>query len=158
MKRGSLLVLTSVLGVVAGVLGMEILLKREIEFKDNRICRLKSYYSILNQWLMIKNEGKQVSTFFIDRGYYNIAIYGVGELGNRLIEELKTSDIKIKYGIDKNASSVYSEIEVVDLEEDLPKVDAIVVTAAFAFDEVEKNLSLKTNAPIISIEDVVFEV
>lgn len=87
----------------------------------------------------------------------------MGEIGNRLYEELKnSSEIEVKYGIDNNASETYSELEVLSLEEytDLASddIDVIVVTATFAFDDIKKSLSELLDCNIISIEDVVYGV
>lgn len=87
----------------------------------------------------------------------------MGEIGNRLYEELKdSSKIEVKYGIDNNALDTYSELEVLSLEEytDLAAddIDVIVVTATFAFDDIKKSLSELLDCNIISSEDVVYGV
>jgi phosphoglycerate dehydrogenase-like enzyme len=114
---------------------------------------------MLNQWLSLKQQGKSLEQYFIDNGYKSIAIYGVGEMGARLCEELKGTSIEVKYGIDKNASSTYSELEVKDAAEYVyEKVDVIVVTAIFAFDEIYGVMESKVDCPILSLEDIVFGV
>ena len=112
----------------------------------------------LNQWLLLKQEGKSLAKYFSDNEYKTIAIYGMGEMGNRLYDELKGTDITVKYAIDKEMSSIYSELEVMDPQETLEEVDAIIVSAIFAFDEIEEELSKKVSCPVISLDDVVFEV
>lgn len=126
--------------------------------KDQKINKFKNYYNMLNEWLYLKQNGTSLDTYFKKNDYNSIAIYGMGEMGNRLYDELKQSDIEVKYVIDKNATSVYSELEVLDPEEEFPEVDAIVVTATFAFDEIENSIENKVNCPIVSLEDVVYEV
>lgn len=126
--------------------------------KDQKINKFKNYYNMLNEWLYLKQNGTSLDTYFKKNDYNSIAIYGMGEMGNRLYDELKQSDIEVKYVIDKNATSVYSELEVLDSEEEFPEVDAIVVTATFAFDEIENSIENKVNCPIVSLEDVVYEV
>lgn len=125
--------------------------------KDQKINKFKNYYNMLNEWLYLKQNGTSLDTYFKKNDYNSIAIYGMGEMGNRLYDELKQSDIEVKYVIDKNATSVYSELEVLDPEEEFPEVDAIVVTATFAFDEIENSIENKVNCPIVSLEDVVYE-
>lgn len=126
--------------------------------KDQKINKFKNYYNMLNEWLYLKQNETSLDTYFKKNDYNSIAIYGMGEMGNRLYDELKQSDIEVKYVIDKNATSVYSELEVLDPEEEFPEVDAIVVTATFAFDEIENSIENKVNCPIVSLEDVVYEV
>ena len=64
----------------------------------------------------------------------------------------------MKYAVDKNAASTYSELELIEPEDDFAPVDVIVVTATFAFSEIEEELSERVDFPIISLEDVVYEV
>ena len=113
---------------------------------------------VLNQWLAAKQEGKSLASFFEKNGYKKIAIYGMSHLGKRLVEELKGTDIEILYGIDKNADNIYSEFEMKTLEDDLPPVDVIVVTAVTYFDEIEAALEEKVDYSIISLEDILYEV
>ena len=126
--------------------------------KDQKINKFKNYYNMLNEWLYLKQNGTSLDTYFKKNDYNSIAIYGMGEMGNRLYDELKQSDIEVKYVIDKNFASVYSELEVLDPEEEFPEVDVVVVTATFAFDEIENSIENKVNCPIVSLEDVVYEV
>ena len=47
---------------------------------------------------------------------------------------------------------------MVATEEKLEKVDAIIVTAVSFFDQIEEELSEKISCPIISLEDILYEV
>ena len=78
--------------------------------------------------------------------------------GETLIEELKETNVEAVYGIDKNADNIYVDISMYTIEENLPPVDAVVVTAITFFDEIEKKLSEKLECPIISLEDILYEV
>ena len=79
-------------------------------------------------------------------------------LGERLLDELKDTGIVVRYGIDKNAQNIYADVEIKSLDDELPEVDAIVVTAVYFFDEIEEELSKRVEYPIISLEDVVYGV
>ena len=81
----------------------------------------------------------------------------MGEMGNRLYEDLKNTSVEVKYAIDKNAASSYSELDIKDLEDDFPQVDCIVVSAIFAFDEIKEELEQKVDFTIVSLEDVIYE-
>ncbi len=117
-----------------------------------------SLFLMMNQWVTIKQEGKSLISYFDKYNYKRIAIYGMSYAGERLLAELNNSDIKVAYGIDKNANGIYTDIEMYTLEDELPKVDMIVVTSIFFFDEIEEKLSLKVNCPIISLEDIVYQI
>lgn len=159
MKKGSVAVLSALLGAAAGAAGNNVLSQKKIDQKTEKVDKFKGYYNMLNQWLLLKQEGKSLEKYFTDNGYKSIAIYGMGEMGNRLYDELKNSTaVEIKYAIDKNAAGTYSELDVIDVDDEMDEVDAVVVSAIFAFDEIEEELSAKTDCPIISLEDVVYEV
>lgn len=157
MKK-QLTILSTLLGTVVGASVAGFVQQKTINEKGKKVDKFKTYYNMLNQWLILKQENKSLEKYFIDNGYHTIAIYGIGEVGNRLYDELKNTDIKVEYAIDKEAFSAYSGIEVFQIDDELPKVDAIVVTAVFAFEEIEENLKKNVDCPIISLEDAIYEV
>lgn len=158
MKKGIIAVLSAGIGIVAGIMGQGFLKNKIISEKTSKVDKFKNYYTMLNQWLLLKQEGKSLDKYFLDHNIGTIAIYGMGEMGNRLYDELKNTSIEIKYAIDNNADNTYSELEVVKPGDNLRDVDAIIVTSIFAFEEIEKELSRKNNMNIISLEDVVYEI
>lgn len=80
------------------------------------------------------------------------------ELGEHLYEELNGSDITVTYAIDKNADAIYAEVAVVTPDDTLEPVDVIVVTAITFFDEIEEILAEKVDCPIVSLEDILYEI
>lgn len=162
MKKSTSGVLAGVMGMVIGAVGGAIasgkVSNNIIEQNTKKVDKFRSYYEVLNQWLMLKQEGKQLESFFEKNKYQTIAIYGMGELGNRLSKELEGSSIHVKYYLDKVAACTDSEQNIIDLEDDLEPIDAVIVTAIFAFDEIEEFMSSKVECPIISLEEVVFNV
>lgn len=143
---------------IAGIALTNKVKNEEIQKNKKSKDKFKGYYNLLNQWLRLKQERKSLETFFAENQYKTIAIYGMGELGNRLYDELKDSNIQVEYAIDENTAGAYSEVKVITAEENLPEVDVIVVTAVFAYNEIEEKLSEKTHLPVISLEDIVYEV
>lgn len=115
-------------------------------------------YKMMIQWVKVKQQGKSLGSYFEQKKYKKIAIYGMSYAGETLVEELKDSNVKIAYGIDKNASSIYSDVEIVTMDGELEVVDAVIVTAITFFDEIAKALSMKISCPIISLEDILYEV
>ncbi|MDO5572620.1 MAG: hypothetical protein Q4G60_01430 [bacterium] len=157
MKKGTVAALSAIIGAVAGAAGSGYLSGKQIEQKAGKVDKFKGYYNMLNQWLVLKQEGRSLVDYFKSNHYKTIAIYGMGEMGNRLYDELKNSDLEVKYAVDQNAASTYSELDVIDKDDEFGSVDVMVITATFAFDEIEEEISGKVNFPIISLEDVVYE-
>ncbi len=162
MKKGLLSVLSVASGAVAGVVvsiatvGKEQgkMIKKQQQLAEKHLAIMKVY----DEWLKVRQDGGSLVRYFEMRNYKNIAIYGMSYLGESLVRELKDSDVKVKYGIDKNAENIYSSVDVVNLSIDLPKVDAIVVTTIFFFDEVADELENLVDCPVISLENIVYEV
>ena len=113
---------------------------------------------MMNQWVKIKQEGKNLSTYFENKGYKRIAIYGMSYAGETLVDELKDTGIEVVYGIDQNADSIFADIDIVTMDDTLEDVDAVVVTAITFFGEIEEKLHGKLNCSIISLEDILYEV
>lgn len=157
MKKGGIAILSTLIGAAAGAAAVGKVQGKTINQKAEKVDKFKGYYNMLNQWLVLKQEGKSLEKYFTDNGFKTIAIYGMGEMGNRLYDELKGTSVTVKYAVDKNAASTYSELDVIDPDDDYEEVDAIIVSAIFAFDEIEEMLSDKVDFPIVSLEDVVYE-
>lgn len=158
MKKGLAGFLGLIIGAIAGGAAAAYVVGKTVEEKAKKVDKFKSYYNMQNQWIQLKLEGKTLESFFLNKKYQNIAIYGMGEMGNRLCEELKGSQVQVKYGIDKNAYNTYADINVYSLEDKLEAVDVVVVTAIFDFVKIEEELKGLINCPIISLDEVVFGV
>lgn len=113
-------------------------------------------FMLMEQWVRLKQEGKNLSVYMKQRKYYNVAIYGMSYIGVRLLKELEDSGVNVKYGIDKNPESVDVDIKVFSSNDELEEVDAIIVTSTYYFDEIELNLKRKTKCTIISLEDIIY--
>lgn len=119
--------------------------------------KFKNYYYMTNHWLDLKQNGISITDYFSDNNINTVAIYGMGEMGKRLIKELKNSNIEVKYVVDKNDSLVMdSDIKIITKESVFQPVDVLIVTATFAFNEIQKELEEKVSFPVISLEDVIY--
>ncbi len=126
-----------------------------IKNSEDFSAKISMYYHMFNHWLKLKQAGVSCKDFFIINAYKRIAIYGYKEFGERLYDELRNSEVEVVCIIDKNKGSVCADVQVYSSNEEIPEVDAIVVTPAFYYAEIEEDLSRKVNCPIISIEDVI---
>lgn len=113
-------------------------------------------FLMMNQWVKVKQKNRNVMDFLVEQNYRKIAIYGMGYVGKTLLNELKDSNVKVEYGIDKNAEQISLNVDIYTIEDELPIVDAIVVCAVCYYDEIEEELSKKVNCQIISIEDILY--
>lgn len=114
-------------------------------------------FLLMNQWVNLKQDGKGIEQYFIQSNLKRIAIYGMGHIGRRLIKELKGTEVEVIYGIDRNAADIYSEIELVTMDDEFKDVDAVVVTLVDEYEAIYKMLSQKISCPILAIEDIINE-
>lgn len=133
-------------------------LAKEEETQQEPVDKFRIYYELCNRWIKMLNDGYSIEAFFQERGYGNIAIYGMGELGNRLIEALDGTDVKVKYGINKNMRDAFAEIDIkgLDEEERFDGIDCIVVTPVQLYEEIKGELQKKCVCDILSLEDVIY--
>lgn len=158
MKKGTIASAVAVAGTVAGAAAM-VHIKgkadaRHKELADKHLAIMLMY----NQWMITKQEGKSIVTYFEDNQYKEIAVYGMSYVGERLLDELRDSDIKVSYAIDRKSDSICADIDLVSPDEPLGKVDAIVVTSNYYFDAIEEMLMDKVDCPIINFEDILYEI
>ena len=126
--------------------------------KKDRKKKLSDKYLVLfkmmNQWVKVKQEGKNLASYFEKNGYNKIAIYGLSYAGETLIRELNGANVLVAYGIDQKVNSISADIDVVTPEDILAEVDAVVVTAIYFFNDIKNKLMSKIDCPIISLEDI----
>lgn len=160
MKKITLCLLSTLGSVTVTAVTVKQLLQNKVEEQWRISEKHLALFKMMDQWVAVKQQGKNLSDYLDKREYKTIAVYGMSYAGQRLIEELEGSNIQIKYGIDKKANTItiYSNIDIVTMEDELEDVDAIIVTPITFFDEIEKELLKKVNCPIISLEDILYEV
>lgn len=124
--------------------------------QNEELIKQREFYSILVRWINIHHKGKTIDQYFIEKGYKSIAIYGMAELGELLYDELFDTSIEIKYVIDKRHERVYAEVPVCSPEDELEKVDAIIITAVHYYGEISEKLIKKIDCPMISLDTVVY--
>lgn len=150
-------ILSASAGVLIGVVKTRKMMNIKVSNMEELSDKHLSLFLMMNQWVKVKQEGKTLSSYFEEKGYYSIAIYGMSYAGETLAEELKQSSIKVSYGIDKRSENIYADFKILSPDNVLEEVDAIVVTSIKYFDEIEEQLSGKVECPILSLEDILYE-
>lgn len=158
MIRYSLFPIGIFLGAMAGAgVVFRKMVEEEIKWKEMADKHLELFL-LMYQWVRVKQEGKNLISYFEKTGYRKIAVYGMGHVGKALLDEIKGSRVEIAYGIDKSAADIFENIEICNPDGSLEEVDAVVVTPVYFMNEIEETLSTKINCPIISLEDILYQV
>lgn len=158
MKKGISALLGMAAGAAAGGIAAGTTSAKKIKELAKQHAKICELYMAFDRWLQIRQEGKTLAEYFTKNGYKTVAVYGMKELGERLLDELKDSGVTVSYGIDKNADAIYVDVDMVTPDKELAPVDVIVVTAITYFDEIEEMLREKVDCPIVSLEDILYEV
>lgn len=113
---------------------------------------------ILALWLEERDKGKVLHTYFEERNFYKIAIYGMAELGRLLYRELKKTNIEVVYCIDIKAETLNLGMPIVKPEEVEKNVDVIVVTPVYHFAGIFDVLNerLDGSVPIIGLDEIIY--
>ena len=160
MKKGS--VISTILGCIVGAIG-GMLVANNIRGKDTEKWKTMSdkhlvLFMLMNEWLKMKQEGKEIQKYFEKKKYKTVAIYGMSYVGERLLDELTACGIDVQYAIDQNAETMYSDITILSPDDKLPEVDVVVVSAIYYFDDIIEKIGNKVKCPIVSLKDVLYEV
>ena len=120
-------------------------------------------YTTVKRWLENRAVGKRFAEYLLDHGYRSIAIYGAGDLGVLLYNEINHSPLKVRFFVDRNYEGIreINGIPVVAMEsfaDDL-SVDALIVTPAGVFDDVcDELMRISPETAIIGLRDAVYEI
>lgn len=128
-----------------------------VKIEDKR-DKFLAYFKLMCMWMEIENPTGDLKRYIEKSEMRTIAIYGIGRMGQRLCVELQDSNVEIKYIIDQNKNKQYRNYAMCSLEDKLETVDAVVVTLTHDFDEIEQQLKKKIDCPIISLEELIYEV
>lgn len=99
-------------------------------------------YKTSIKWLNLRQKNIQVNSYLRAKGYFKVAIYGMGYMGKCLSEELNNDPNIMQYGIDQNANKIYSIIKVYVPTDRLEPVDLMI------------NTTTLSNATILKIVDM----
>jgi glycosyltransferase involved in cell wall biosynthesis len=116
--------------------------------KEAAINKKDIINDILKLW-----DKDNVIDFLVSKGIKTIIIYGMGKLGMRLYDECINSDIEVVGVMDKDDYLLSEVVNMIGPFDDIPKVDAIVVTAIFDYENIRDMLKKRTNVEIINVGD-----
>lgn len=113
-------------------------------------------YELVRDWLYFTNKGHLIQEYFEENSYTRIVIYGAGDLGILLLDNLKNTSINVIDIYDYNAANIYLDKPVHSYQQQVIKADCIVVTAIYEFDVIKEMLeAIYKQPPIISLEEII---
>lgn len=112
-------------------------------------------FSVALKWLEIRQKGHSLDEYFVHNNIHVIAIYGIGELGRRLYDELENTDIEIETLIDRNPNGMEKVLKFSQLNEEKLDVDAIVVTVISSEDQIIEEIKAYGYENVIGLSEII---
>lgn len=159
MKKGITTILAALMGAAAGAGTLNYQKVKQHEKDCAVIKKNDAILKMFNQWLIIKQQGKSIADYLKENGYQKVAIYGMSYAGERLLDDLVGRGIEVVYVVDQKADRMFADVDLVtkDQIDRQKKIDTVIVTAIYFFDDIEEELSEIIQCPIISLEDIIYE-
>lgn len=126
----------------------------------NRLKLLEKYLGylfVMEEWLKAENREKGLIAFFAKHSVNKVALYGYGYLGKQIEDYLDHNGIEVACLIDRNAQDVSATKPVYTLEDNLPDVDAVLITLRGKVANVINAVKQKVNVPVWSFEEILNE-
>jgi hypothetical protein len=147
-------------GMFCGICIMMKMCKKPLIEQKKRGDKNGRLYSLCCKWLNTIQGKGDFGRYLEQKGIHTVAIYGMGGLGKCLLKELENSKIQVGYAIDTQAHNIAGQINlpVYLPEENLPNVQAIIVTPFYEFVSIKDKLEKKIRTEFISIEDIILNI
>lgn len=123
--------------------------------QDSR--KYQRFYRCFNKWIENLESGRHISDYLSQKGITSAAIYGYGLMGRNLLKEMEGGAVEVRYLIDRSFNTGNGRLQVISPEDELEKVDAIIVTPILEYAAIEAKLQKKTDAEILSLEDIIYD-
>lgn len=145
------------------ILGVSVLpifsnMKKKLNAERKKANKYLELYRVMAQWIEVSQNGQFIAEWLKERRYMSVAIYGMSLIGERLYIDLTDRGIQVAYGIDRLSRGYLDGIKMYMPAEELPQVDAVIVTAIVDFDAVREQMKEKINCPIFSFKDILNEI
>lgn len=137
-------------------------IKYSRESCDLRYGKMRELMLIYDQWMFLEIRQQSLADYFESKGIKKVAVYGMNYIGNRLYDLLSKEDIKVCFGIDQRAETLFYDIPVyrledIKLEEKLTNVDAVVITTIFSAEQIKAQIRKKYAGSILLFREILTE-
>ncbi len=120
--------------------------------------KLSSYNKILLQWLSLLQEGKRIADYFVDRKMKKIAIWGRGNLCERLIRELE-GKVEVSCIVESKTNGMpFKGIPAVALSAMPNEVELIVVIPVYDLEKIRKRAEGISGCEMIALDKLLTEI
>lgn len=109
-----------------------------------------------NKWLQLKLKEVSLADYLQAMNIYKIAIYGMGQMGLNLYEELKNTDVSVECFIDRQANRLEAPILIIGPDQIPVQSQCIINTAFLSAEQLRKSYTcLPGNYKILSLFEII---
>lgn len=134
--------------------------KQELEKEKASTKKVSALLMLANRIIRANIQGKAISSKLEELGITSVAIYGMGEIGERAMEDiLSNSSVRLLYGMDIKASELYMAVPVYTLQQavGMEKPDLILLTALDGSGKLKKEIQEKMSCEVMTIGELLGE-
>ena len=152
-----IIVISIIIGIFIGVVVTWHFLDKVIVNYSNLSDKHIELFNLLVLWVKMYQLHGKISDYLYSKNYKSIAIYGFGTVGELLLNEISSSNINIKYIIDKEKKYT-GDIPLISPDDVFSPVDVIIVTPVYYYANIRNLINKKTKIKVVSLFDIFYEV
>lgn len=128
----------------------------QLEEAYRAIAKAQSNYEVMREWVYSNQIGHPIYRFFLQNNYRRIVVYGGGEIGLLLCQEIHSQEqLVLQYVIDKKKRILPIPVAVFQhFQREIP-CDIVVVTPVFDYPQIREVLTAQGAENIVSVKDVI---
>lgn len=113
-------------------------------------------YELMEKPELFVSLRENLTRYFQMNGYKNIAVYGVGNLGTRILKNIDTAQLASICTIDENKTAHFEDMEAIDMRElaDRKEIDMVLVTPLLDYPQIEEQICSMCEIPVISAKEL----
>jgi len=128
---------------------------RTQDLTEPTINRVGPYQDVMKKWNLLLERNRDFKDFFKQHNYKRIGIYGMGNLGCKLYDELVTVAVDVVYVVDQNPEGLMEWVEVKRPDEELKDIDVLVITVINEEMKLIHYYKNKLIADVVGISEVI---
>ncbi|WP_026525944.1 hypothetical protein [Butyrivibrio sp. MB2005] len=121
-----------------------------------KVGLFREFYTLLDEWMRLIEDGRNIDMILSDMGVSKLAIYGMGNMAQHIVQALASSRIEVVCVMDVYEEE-YAELKTVTMDKCDLSLDMIIYTNPNEEDEVIAKLQSKFDCRVEYLGNIIFE-
>lgn len=118
------------------------------------LARCRRQNELYGKWLELKIGGESIEDYLKGKGISTACIYGWGHFGKILYEDLKNTDIDIRYILDRKSPNADAPVTVLKPDKKYEDVDIVIVSTMFDNEGIKARLREMGYKNVVTLRDI----